>query len=184
MIIVYEIRIHGLGGEGVVKLSELIGKTATHCGQWAHSFPFFGTEVRGAVVKAFARVSSAPISIKSYIYEPDVLIVTNEILLRDPETIQGLKKEGSFLINTTKSYGDMKGYANARIFPINATGLAYDIFGKPVVNIILFGSFLGITELFPLEAASEVVSEEFHNKDRPLNIQALTRGYENIREIL
>jgi len=184
VISVYEIRIHGLGGEGVVKLSELIGKTATQCGQWAHSFPFFGTEVRGAAVKAFTRVSTTPISIKSYIYEPDFVVVTNEILLRDPETLLGLKREGSLLINSTKGIHEIKECLTTRIFPINATGLAYEIFGKPMVNIILFGSFLAITGLFPMEAASEVVSEEFHKKDQPLNIQALNRGYETIRKIM
>jgi len=70
-----------MGGEGVVTLSEMIGKTATQCGKWAHSFPFFGTEVRGAPVKAFTRVSDSPISIKSYIYEPDIIVITNDTLL-------------------------------------------------------------------------------------------------------
>jgi pyruvate ferredoxin oxidoreductase gamma subunit len=180
---VYEIRIHGLGGEGVVKLSDIIGKTATRCGQWAHSFPFFGTEVRGAAVKAFTRVSSSPISIKSYIYEPDVIIVTNEILMRDPETLKGLKQEGSLLINTARKGDDLRDWFQGKVSPIPATALAYDIFGKPMVNIILFGSFLGITKLFPLEAASEIVSEEFSKAEQARNLQALTRGYEEIGKV-
>ena len=61
----YEIRLHGLGGEGVVRLSEMIGMAAMENGQWAHSFPFYGTEVRVAAVKAFARVDEKPITNKS-----------------------------------------------------------------------------------------------------------------------
>lgn len=180
----YEIRFHGMGGEGVVTLSEMIGKTATRCDKWAHSLPFFGTEVRGAPVKAFTRVSDSPISIKSYIYEPDIIVMTNDTLLELEETTKGLKKAGSLIINTTKKREALEPFCHSRIYPINATALAYELFGRPIVNTILFGALLGVTDLFPLEAAAEIVTEQFDGRNSDLNRQALSRGYEGIRKVI
>lgn len=178
----YEIRLHGLGGEGVVKLSEMIGKAATRCGQWAHSFPFFGTEIRGAAVKAFTRVDTSRINVKSYIYEPDIVIVTNEILLENHETTEGLKDEGCLLVNTAKISDQFLQKAKYRIIPLNATQMAYDTIGKPIVNTIMFGAFIGISGLIPMNIAAEIISEEFPEKIAKLNIPALQKGFEEIKK--
>jgi 2-oxoacid:acceptor oxidoreductase gamma subunit (pyruvate/2-ketoisovalerate family) len=180
---VYEIRIHGFGGEGVVKLSEMIGKTATRCDKWAHSLPFFGTEVRGAAVKAFARVSRSPIHIKSYIYEPDIIVITNDMLLNDPDTVKGLKKEGVLIVNTTRGKDDLRVISDSCVHGIDATEIAYNIYGKPIVNVIIFGALLGVKGLFPLATAAEVVSEEFGEKNAKLNTSALTQGYEEMKKV-
>ena len=179
----YEIRLHGLGGEGVVTLSEMIGKTATRCDKWAHSLPFFGTDVRGAPVKAFTRVSDSPISVKSYIYEPDIIIITNDTLLEDPSIIEGLKEDGVLLINTAKSKESLEGLNHLSAYTINATERANVIFGRPIINTILFGVLLGATDLFPLEAAIETISESFGGERAKLNIQAVSRGYEEMRGV-
>jgi pyruvate ferredoxin oxidoreductase gamma subunit len=178
---VYEIRVHGLGGEGVVTLSEMIGKTATRFGKWAHSFPFFGTEVRGAAVKAFTRVDDSPIHIKSYIYEPDVVIVTNDILLTAPETVSGLKEEGHLLVNTTGDGRQLPMDGKFRLLAIDATRLACDVIGRPIPNTVLFGAFIGATRLLSLESAEEIISEEFPASVVELNIRALRAGYEEIK---
>lgn len=180
----YEIRIHGLGGEGVVRLSEMIGKTAMKCGKRAHSFPFFGTEIRGAAVKAFTRVSDSPISIKSYIYEPDVVIVTNDVLLNSPETLEGLSKEGVLIINTPKTINELSSLTEGKICPINATALAYEVIGKPIVNTILFGVFMGVMEFLPVDAALAVIAEEFSEKVGKLNTGAFNRGYDYARKVI
>jgi 2-oxoacid:acceptor oxidoreductase gamma subunit (pyruvate/2-ketoisovalerate family) len=178
---VYEIRLHGLGGEGVVTLSDIIGKTATRYGKWAHSFPFFGTEVRGAAVKAFTRVDDAPIHVKSYIYDPDVVIVTNDILLNVPETTAGLKKEGLLLVNTAKTSASVSNEGKWRVFAFDATRVAFDVIGKPIPNTVLFGAFIGATDLFPLASAEEIVREEFSSSIVEVNIKALRAGYDKVK---
>lgn len=177
----YEIRIHGLGGEGVVKLSDMIGKAAVKCGKWAHSLPFFGTEVRGAAVKAFTRVSDSPINVKCYIYEPDVIIVTNDILLDNSQTTGGIKPSGSLLVNTAGKDLRIDCPAGVSIVPVNATELAYRILGRPIINTIMLGAFIGVTGIIPLETAVEIVEEEFSPSLAKLNAAALARGYEEVR---
>jgi pyruvate ferredoxin oxidoreductase gamma subunit len=180
---VYEIRLHGLGGEGVVTLSDIIGKTATRCDKWAHSLPFFGTEVRGAPVKAFTRVSDSPISVKSYVYDPDIIIITNDTLLEMAGVFDGLKEDGILLINSSKKKEAMEWIKHSRIHTINATEMAHEIFGRPIINTILFGALIGVTDLFPLDAALEIISEEFSGERAKPNIDAVSRGYQVINEV-
>lgn len=180
----YEIRFHGLGGEGVVRLSEIIGKTATLSGKWAHSFPFFGTEIRGAAVKAFTRVDDEPISIKSYIYEPDVVVLTNDILLANPDTTKGLKQDSLLILNTAQDKEVLEKQYQCRVLPLNATALAYAVIGKPIVNTIMLGALIGATDVIPLEAAADILAAEFTAKLAQLNIEALHRGYEEIKKVI
>lgn len=180
----YEIRIHGLGGEGVVRLSEMIGKTATDCGKWAHSFPFFGTEIRGAAVKAFTRVSEAPINIKSYIYEPDVIIITNDTLLSDKEVLSGLSKDGILLINTQKTAEELASLTEAKVIPIDATAKAYEIIGRPIVNTLLFGALIGVMNLLPYDTAVKVLRDEFPEKIAKVNIEAFDWGYQYAKKVI
>ncbi len=177
-----EIRIHGIGGEGVVTLSEMIGKIATRSGKWAHSFPFFGTEVRGAPVKAFTRVDSSPIRVKSFIYEPDTIVITNDALLKNPEVLQGLKDTGYMIVNTVNSKKNIEDHYAVRGYPINATALGQEIFGKPIVNTILLGALIRISEIIPLKTAVEIIFEEFDSAKAALNTRAINMGYEMMRE--
>jgi len=52
----WEIRLHGRGGQGAVTSAELLAKAAIAKGKFAQAFPSFGPERRGAPVQAFVRV--------------------------------------------------------------------------------------------------------------------------------
>ena len=75
-----ESRFHGLGGQGVVLTTHLLGKAATKGGMWAHSFPFFTTAMRGGMVTAYSRIETGPIDERCFIYTPDILILFHENL--------------------------------------------------------------------------------------------------------
>lgn len=48
----YEIRIHGRGGQGGVTSAEILAKYCISEGEFAQAFPSFGPERRGAPVTA------------------------------------------------------------------------------------------------------------------------------------
>ncbi|EQD62299.1 hypothetical protein B1B_07325, partial [mine drainage metagenome] len=94
-----EIRFHGRGGQGAVVASELLAEAVFLDGKVAQSFPFFGVERRGAPVTAFTRIEDHPIQIRSFIEEPDVVVVLDPGLLRDTPVTEGLKPGGLLLVN-------------------------------------------------------------------------------------
>ena len=95
----YEIRFHGRGGQGGRMAAEAYALAAFLEGSYAVSFPFFGAERRGAPVRAFARISTEPILVRSQIYNPDYVLVLDESLLEVANVTEGLKKDGIIVIN-------------------------------------------------------------------------------------
>ncbi len=178
-----EIRVHGLGGEGVVRLSEFLSMAAVESGLWSHCFPFFGTEVRGAAVKAFTRIDSRPIHLKSFIYRPDAVILTNPMLLEGYGVTDGLKDDGFLLVNTRTERPASLEKASFRVVTLDATRMALDIIGRPIVNTILLGGFLRLIRDIPLDKAREVIAAQFSGKIAELNQKALEAGYHAMEEV-
>ena len=52
----FQVRIHGRGGQGVVTAAELLSVAAFLEGRHAQAFPSFGSERTGAPVVAFCRI--------------------------------------------------------------------------------------------------------------------------------
>ena len=61
----YQIRLHGRGGQGVVTAAEMLSVAAFMEGHFAQAFPSFGSERTGAPVVAFARVDEKAIEISA-----------------------------------------------------------------------------------------------------------------------
>ena len=59
----------------------------------AQAFPFFGAERRGAPVMAFCRIDDKKISVRTQVYQPDMLVVMDESLL-EIEPVAGRPEEG------------------------------------------------------------------------------------------
>src|SRR5262245_6891939 len=57
----YEVRIHGRGGQGTVTAAELLSAAAVSPGKHAQAFPSFGSERTGAPVMSFCRIDGRPI---------------------------------------------------------------------------------------------------------------------------
>ena len=55
----FQVRIHGRGGQGVVTAAELLSLAAFQEGRHAQAFPSFGSERTGAPVVSFCRIDDA-----------------------------------------------------------------------------------------------------------------------------
>jgi hypothetical protein len=102
--IMFQVRIHGRGGQGVVTAAEMLSIAAFEEGRHAQAFPSFGSERTGAPVVAFCRIADKEIRLREPIMEPDALIIQDPTLLHQVDVFAGLKKDGYILINTTKTF--------------------------------------------------------------------------------
>ncbi|MFA6594106.1 MAG: pyruvate ferredoxin oxidoreductase subunit gamma [Candidatus Buchananbacteria bacterium] len=175
-----EIRIHGRGGQGSVTLAELLAEAAFYSGQEAQAFPSFGVERRGAPVMAFVRLDNKPIRLRSQVYSPDYAIVQDPTLLTDEKILSDLKNGSIVLINSSKPLGELKVPAGVRVKTINASGLALEVIGKPIINTIFLGAFAGLTGLIKLPAIERAIAERFEGEIAEKNIAAAKRGFEVI----
>ena len=98
-----EIRLHGRGGQGVVKASQIIVSAAVAGGRQGQFIPFFGVERKGSPVFGYLRLSDQEIRRKTQIYEPDMLVIMDDSLIGLESTYEGLKEGGMIVINSVKS---------------------------------------------------------------------------------
>src|SRR6187200_1944760 len=96
----FQVRIHGRGGQGVVTAAELLSVAAFDEGRYAQAFPSFGSERTGAPVVAFCRIDDRPIRLREPITDPDALIVQDVTLLRQLDLFAGLRPGGYALLNS------------------------------------------------------------------------------------
>jgi pyruvate ferredoxin oxidoreductase gamma subunit len=173
-----EIRIHGRGGQGSVTAAELLAGAAFEDGQFSQAFPAFGVERRGAPVQAFTRINDVPIRLRSQIYEPDYIIVQDPTLIEVVDVASGAKDDGIILINSdfAPEYFDLD--TNARIMTVNATKVALDIIGRPIVNTVLLGAFAGATGEVRASSIVNAVKGRFSGKIGEKNAEAVQKAYD------
>lgn len=90
----FEVRLHGRGGQGVVTAAELLSVAAFRDGFEAQAFPSFGSERMGAPVISFCRVSDEPIRVREPVTRPDAVVV-DATLLHHVDLFAGLSPDGT-----------------------------------------------------------------------------------------
>ena len=172
-----EIRFHGRGGQGAVTAAEILAKAAFEDGKYCQAFPFFGAERKGAPVMAFTRIHDKPIRRRYQVYNPDHVLVLDETLLEAVDVLSGLKKEGKVIVN---SKNDLK-LGNADVHTIDATGIALDTLGVPIVNTVMLGSFAKVTGEVSLDSIIKIIKETFPGKIGEKNAEAARIAFEQVK---
>jgi pyruvate ferredoxin oxidoreductase gamma subunit len=174
-----EIRWHGRGGQGAVTSAELLAKAAINEGKYAQAFPAFGAERRGAPVLAFDRVSSqVPIRVRAEITAPNVVVVLDSSLLRVVNVTAGLNEKGTLVINSRKMLSEIEAdFGNKwRLAVIDASRIAREVLGVPIVNTTMLGALLKATGIVKPESLFEPLRERF-GRLAERNIKAMERAF-------
>ena len=184
----FQVRIHGRGGQGVVTAAELIAQAAFDEGRHAQAFPSFGSERTGAPVVAFARISDTKIRVREPIMAPDAIIVQDETLLGAIDVFNGLSSTGYVLINSTKELSEF-GLKEAvmppdRIMTVPATQLALEHLGRPVPNAVLLGAFAALTKVVSIDAVNKAITDRFSAKLAAGNCAAASAAFEFVESKL
>jgi pyruvate ferredoxin oxidoreductase gamma subunit len=173
---VKEVRIHGRGGQGSVTAAELLAVAAFEDGKFSQAFPAFGVERRGAPVMAFAR------RLRSQIYEPDYVVVQDVTLLDVVNVAGGLKPDGKIIINTDRPKEGLALDTKAEVMTIDATKIAMEILGRPIVNTTMIGAFCGASKEISLNSISKAISERFKGDLGKKNLLAIKTAYERFSQ--
>ena len=160
-----EIRIHGRGGQGVVTAAELLSVAAFEQGLHAQALPSFGSERTGAPVMAGCRISERMIRSHDPVSHPDVVVVQDLSLLRDPTVLAGLAEDGIVVVNTTRTLADLVDGPvlgpGQQWVTVPATDLAREVLGRPVPNTALVGAVAALTGLLDAGVVDEAIRRRF-----------------------
>ena len=183
----FQIRIHGRGGQGVVTSAELLSVAAFDEGRHSQAFPSFGSERMGAPVMAFCRINDKPIRLREPVMEPDALIIQDSTLLHQVDVFAGFKRDGYILINTSKSFTALgiaefvKDCRQERLCSVPATDLSIKHLGRPMPNVPLLGGFAAISGGIKLESVVAAINDRFTGKVAEANIAAATEAYQIVK---
>ena len=183
---VFQVRIHGRGGQGVVSAAEMLSIAAFGEGYHAQAFPSFGSERMGAPVTAFCRIHDEEIRLREPVMQPDALIIQDPTLLYQVDLFSGLSPQGYILINSTRSFDDLgigdfvQGYAQDRLCTVPASELALTHVGRPLPNAALLGGFAAITGKLSFDAVAQAIRDRFPGKVGIANVAAARAAYEQV----
>jgi pyruvate ferredoxin oxidoreductase gamma subunit len=184
----FQVRIHGRGGQGVVTAAELLSVAAFTEGRYAQAFPSFGSERMGAPVVSFCRISDAPIRTHEPVSEPDALIIQDLTLLHQPGLLDGLSPGGYMLVNSTREPGDLglddylARLPAGHLLVVPATQLAREHLGRPLPGAPLLGGFAALTEQVRLESVVAAITERFSGAVAEGNATGAAAAYRFVEE--
>jgi 2-oxoglutarate ferredoxin oxidoreductase subunit gamma len=177
-----EIRVGGLGGQGVILCAHIIGKAASiFDGKHATLIQSFGPEARGSACSAQVTIDDDAIGYP-YVKNPDVLILISPDAYN--QFAATLKPGGALIYEEELITPDDRVPAGVRCYGIPATRLAEELGRRLVLNIVMVGFFTGVTKLVSFEAAEHAVRSSVPKGTEDLNLRAMRRGYEYACELL
>jgi pyruvate ferredoxin oxidoreductase gamma subunit len=180
---VFQIRIHGRGGQGVVTGAEMLSIAAFLEGHHAQAFPSFGSERTGAPVVAFCRIDDKTIRLREPVMEPNAVIIQDPTLLHQIDVLGGLERNGYILINSQTPFDQLHLVPDAqlnraRMVSVPATELALKHVGRAVPNVPLLGAFAAASGLLTLDTVCSAIREKFSGKVADGNVAAATEAFE------
>lgn len=166
-----EVRISGLGGQGVVLAGQILGRAAIYDGKNVVQTQSYGAEARGSTAKSEVIISDGKIGFP-VIRKCDILVAMSQEAIE--KNIKDLKDDGILVIDssTVKSAPKIR----AKILEIPATQISEKTFrAKIYANMIMLGvltKLIGILDKPMEKAIMDAVPENVLSA----NLQAYKKG--------
>jgi len=169
-----QIRLAGLGGQGVLLAGLLLGQAGVVQGKYVAGSNAYGAQVRGSGCKSEVVFSDCPIDFP-HVITPDILVVMSQTTY--DEYSKDMATGGLILYDASQitSRKEIK----ARQIGIPATDAALNRLGnEQAANIILLGSLVALTGLVSPEAVEQAMEQHVSSRFQKLNLEAFTAGRE------
>ena len=179
----FQVRIHGRGGQGVVTAAEMLSVAAFLEGRHAQAFPSFGSERTGAPVVAFCRIDDREIRLREPVMQPDALVIQDPTLLHQVDVFGGLRSDGYILINTSRTFDALgvgefvRGFRAEHLCTVPATELAMKHIGRPVPNAALLGGFAAVSERLSIDSVVAAIRDRFQGRLADGNVAAACEAH-------
>ena len=163
----YEAKFYGLGADGTVGANKnsvkIIGDNTD---KYCQAYFSYDSKKSGGFTCSHLRFGDNPIRSTYLVTTPDFVACHVQAYLRLYDVTKGLKKNGTFLLNTVWSAEEVKknlpdnvkkyfAQNNITLYIINATMIAQEIGLGNRTNTILQSSFFKITNVIPYDLAVE-----------------------------
>ena len=155
----------GLGSDGTVGANkDAIKIIGDHTNMYAQGYFSYDSKKSGGVTVSHLRFGKSPIRSTYLIDEADFVSLSQQSYVNKYDVVQGLKKGGTFLLNTIWNKDELEANLPAKykrymaekeikFYTINATQIAVDLGLGNRTNMIIQSAFFKLADVIPIEDA-------------------------------
>jgi 2-oxoglutarate ferredoxin oxidoreductase subunit gamma len=166
-----EIRLAGMGGQGMILAGVLLADAAIRDGKNAVQTQSYGPEARGGASRSEVILSSESIDYPEVI-EADVLLCMSQPAC--DKYAHKLKRDGLLIVDS----GHVQRTPTTRAVRADLTAWAVEETGREITaNVLALGFLVGLTDIVSHEALRETVLARAPAGTQELNLKALERGF-------
>lgn len=167
-----EVRISGLGGQGVVLAGEILGRAAVYDGKYAVQTQSYGAEARGSAAKSEVIISDKKIGFPK-VRKCNILVTMSQNALN--KHLDDLKENGILLVDRDKVKEVPK--VEAKIFSVPATRIAEtELKSRIYANAIMLGALTKITGIVSEEAVKKAIVDSVSKETKERNLEGFEKG--------
>lgn len=177
---VKQIKLYGLGGQGVVTAAKVFAKAvAIGENRNALSVPAYGHERRGAPVYSDLFVSDEPILMRTFVYDPDVVVVFDlSVLEKGVDIMAGCTGDTLFVLNTPEPAADAPFRNNPHKY-VDARNISLEVLKLNIPNTTMLGAMAG-AGLCSLGAVKDAIESTFGARGA-VNALCAERGCDELK---
>jgi len=173
-----EIRIAGLGGQGVVLAGQILGRAAVYDGKHVVQTQSYGAEARGSAAKSEVIISDEKIGFP-VVRKCDVLVVMSQTAM--DKNKKDLKENGVLVVE--EDMVAVAPSAQAKVFKVPATKTAEaELKSKIYANVVMLGALTRITGLVSKDAVEKAIADSVSKQAQEKNINAFRIGFQIINQ--
>jgi len=171
-----EVRISGLGGQGVVLAGQILGRAAVYDGKNVVQTQSYGAEARGSIAKSEVIISDDKIGFP-VVRKCDILVAMNQEAL--DRHLKDVKEDGVLIVDST--YVKKIPETKTKIFKIPATEHAEKTFGDRIyANMLMLGALTKATNIVSENAMKKAIQDAVAKNIANINKRAYNKGKESI----
>jgi len=170
-----EVLMAGFGGQGMLLSGKLLAHAALEEGKEVSWLPSYGPEMRGGTANVTVCISDKQVG-SPYITKPAALLVMNQPSL---EKFSDKVKQGGFIIVNTSLISIKANRDDCTVLYVDAAGLAAKAGTARAANLVMFGAYVGWSEVVSHDMCVKMIEEEFASKAKFIaaNVAAFKAGY-------
>ena len=177
----FEIRIAGLGGQGIVTAGVMIGRAASvFGGKNVTLAQSYGPESRGGASKVEVIVSDEKIFYPK-IRKPSLVAVMSQEAYR--KNINDVNGSAIVVIDPDMVQEDQLNHARKN-YRVPATRIAEGLGKRIVANMVMVGAIIGLTNMMDTASVEKAIAKYAPRGTEELNLSAFKSGYEYACKLL
>ncbi|MCL0059567.1 2-oxoacid:acceptor oxidoreductase family protein [Dehalococcoidia bacterium] len=168
-----QIRLCGLGGQGIVLGGTILGYAGINDGKWVAGSSSYGAEARGSACRSEVIISDEPI-IFPHVTRPDILIAMSQEAY--DKYIKDMGRDGETVIYDeqmvcTKEISGLRQLG----FPAGSVATK-ELENKLVANMVILGIVAEVTRIVSRNALLSAIEKNVPERFRALNLRAAELG--------